>query len=76
MHSCSEVKHFSAFHCLSNSGVNCGTPPALSNAILNYRSTLFESVVTYTCEVGYTAIGINNITCMETGKWSDLTFRC
>ena len=71
------VYRFESNYCTNLiSAVDCGTPPPLSNAILNYQSTLFESVVTYTCEVGYIAIGINNITCMENAKWSYLTVRC
>ena len=35
-----------------------------------FSSTIYNSVVTYTCDVGYTLQGSNSRTCQSNGQWS------
>ncbi|XP_074650374.1 sushi, von Willebrand factor type A, EGF and pentraxin domain-containing protein 1-like [Tubulanus polymorphus] len=50
---------------------DCGAPPTLSNGARSFSSTSPASIASYTCDVGYTLVGMSNaITCSNTGVWS------
>ena len=55
--------------------VDCQTPGDISNAQWNGNTT-YGSIVTYTCDPGYSATGGSNITCMATRNWSDIPPVC
>ena len=56
--------------------VNCGNPGAPSNGQHTGSSTTYNSVVTYTCNTGYTRQGSNRRTCQSNGQWSGSVPRC
>ena len=49
--------------------VGCGDPGTPTNGQRNLSSTTYNSVVTYTCDVGYTLQGSNSRECLYTGQW-------
>ena len=49
--------------------VDCGDPGTPTNGQRSLSSTTYNSVVTYTCDVGYTLQGSNSIKCLYTGQW-------
>ena len=64
------------FHVL-HPAVNCGNPGTPSNGQRTGSSTTYNSVVTYTCNRGYTLIqGSNSRTCQSDGQWSGSLPRC
>ena len=57
--------------------VNCGDPGSPSNGQRTGSSTTYNSVVTYTCNTGYTLTqGSNRRTCQSNGQWSGTAPRC
>ena len=56
--------------------VNCGNPGTPSNGRRTGSSTTYNSVVTYTCNTGYTLQGSNRRTCQSNGQWSGSLPRC
>ena len=56
--------------------VDCGDPGTLTNGQRSLPSTTYNSVVTYTCDVGYTLQGSNSRTCQSDGQWSGSVPRC
>ena len=50
--------------------VNCGSPGTSPNGQRTGSSTTYNSVVTYTCNTGYTWKGSNSRTCQSNGQWS------
>lgn len=50
--------------------VDCGAPPTVTNGTPTFSSTLFESVVTYTCASGFERVGPASASCLSTGAWS------
>ena len=50
--------------------VDCGDPGTPTNGQRTLSSTTYNSVVTYTCDVGYTLQGSNSRTCQSDGQWS------
>ena len=64
------------FHVLSPA-VNCGDPGTPRNGRRTGSSTTYNSVVTYTCNTGYTLTqGSNRRTCQSNGQWSGTAPRC
>ena len=61
---------------LSFPAVDCGDPGNLTNGQRSLSSTTYNSVVTYTCDVGYTLQGSNNKTCQSSGQWSGSVPQC
>ena len=55
---------------------NCGDPGTPSNGQHTLSSTTLNSVVTYTCDVGYTLQGSNRRTCQSNRQWSESLPRC
>ena len=56
--------------------VNCSDPGTPTNGQHNLPNTTYNSVVTYTCDVGYTLQGSNSRTCQSNGKWSGSVPQC
>ena len=61
---------------LLHSAVNCGNPGTPTNGQRSLSSTTYNSVVTYTCDVGYTLQGSNSRTCQSSGQWSGIVPQC
>ena len=60
----------------STPAVDCGDPGTPTNGRRTLFSTTYNSVVTYTCDVGYTLEGSNSITCQSNGQWSGSVPQC
>ena len=60
----------------ANSAINCGDPGTPTNGQRSLSSTTYNSVVTYTCDVGYTLQGSNSRTCQSSGQWSGSVPQC
>ena len=56
--------------------VDCGDPGTPTNGQRSLSSTTYNSVVTYTCDVGYTLQGSNNRACQSSGQWSGNVPQC
>ena len=55
---------------------DCGDPGTPANGQRSLSSTTYNSVVTYTCDVGYTLQGSNSRTCQSNGQWSGSVPQC
>ena len=56
--------------------INCGDPGTPSNGQRSLSNTTYNSVVTYTCDVGHTLQGSNSRTCQSDGQWSGSLPQC
>ena len=56
--------------------IDCGDPGTPTNGQRSLSSTTYNSVVTYTCDVGYTLQGSNSRTCQSDGQWSGSVPQC
>ena len=56
--------------------IDCGDPGTPTNGQRTLSSTTYNSVVTYTCDVGYTLQGSNSRTCQSNGQWSGSIPHC
>ena len=57
--------------------VTCSSDPGTPiNGQYNLSSTTYSSVVTYTCDDGYTLQGSNSRTCLDSGLWSGSVPQC
>ena len=56
--------------------VHCGDPGTPTNGQRSLSSATYNSVVTYTCDVGYTLQGSNSRTCQSDGQWSGSVPQC
>ena len=56
--------------------LGCGDPGSPTNGQRSLSSTTYNSVVTYTCDVGYTLQGSNSRTCQSSGLWSGSVPQC
>ena len=63
--------------------VFCDYPTQILNAIPNVQVNnqskyKIDTEVEYQCDIGYVNVGeqSNKITCLTTGKWSELKFKC
>ena len=56
--------------------VSCGVPGTPTNGQRSLSSTTYNSVVTYTCDVGYTLHGSNSRICQSSGQWSGSVPQC
>ena len=61
---------------LSSPATDCGDPGTPTNSQRSLSSTTYNSVVTYTCDVGYTLQGSNSRTCQSDGQWSESVPQC
>ena len=64
------------FTTLSTAAVGCADPGTPTNGQRTLSSTNYNSVVTYTCDVGYTLQGSNTRTCQSDGQWSGSVPQC
>ena len=60
----------------SSPAVDCGDPGTPTNGQRTLSSTTYSSVVTYTCNVGYTLQGSNSRTCLSNGQWNGSVPQC
>ena len=58
------------------SAIDCGDPGTPTNGQRSLSSTTYNSVVTYTCDVGYTLQGSNSRTCQFNGQWNGSVPQC
>ena len=58
--------------------VDCGSPPSIDNAkfTLLDGDTQYGATVQYNCNIGYTPIGNDNITCQLNGSWTTPLLSC
>lgn len=56
--------------------VDCGVPPSVFKGVPHYSSTVYQSIVNYTCPTGYHTIGKSTITCQSNGEWETVRARC
>ena len=61
---------------VSSAAIDCGDPGTPTNGQRSLSSTTYNSVVTYTCDVGYTLQGSNSRTCQSDGQWSESVPQC
>jgi hypothetical protein len=59
-------------------GIDCGIPPKITNTIVRYNSTEFESMAFYTCADKRFIISgeETTTTCLANGKWSQASPSC
>ena len=62
--------------CPLHTAIDCGDPGTPTNGQRSLSSTTYNSVVTYTCDVGYTLQGSNSRTCQSSGQWSGNVPQC
>ena len=55
---------------------DCDDPGTPTNGQRSLSSTTYNSVVIYTCDVGYTLQGSNRRTCQSNGQWSGSVPQC
>ena len=60
----------------ADSDADCGDPGTPTNGQHTLSSTTHNSVVTYTCDVGYTLQGSDSRTCQSSGQWSGSVPQC
>ena len=67
---------YTHFYSLSDIlAVDCGDPGTLING-RSSPSTTYNSVVIYTCDVGYTLQGLRSRKCLHTGQWKGSVPQC
>ena len=50
---------------------------SITNGVLSYTTgTVYQSVASYACDLGYYAIGNASCTCTSNGTWSDVPPIC
>ena len=62
--------------CCIPPATDCGDPGTPTNGQRSLSSTTYNSVVTYSCDVGYTLQGSNSRTCQSDGQWSGSVPQC
>ena len=60
----------------ASSDIDCGDPGTPTNGERALSNTTYNSVVTYTCDVGYTLQGSDSRTCQSNGQWSGSVPQC
>ncbi|KAH3724488.1 hypothetical protein DPMN_050305 [Dreissena polymorpha] len=55
---------------------DCQNPPVLQNGFHAATTSTYNSTLMYSCDPGYTMLGENSITCLDTGNWSKLLVNC
>lgn len=58
--------------------IRCETPASIVNGILhsNRNSTIFGTVIEYSCNPGYKLIGSKEIKCMSSGQYDNVPPIC
>ncbi|XP_029291893.1 beta-2-glycoprotein 1-like [Cottoperca gobio] len=54
----------------------CPYPDTLSNGELYYEDIVFQSMINYTCDEGYTMTGDSTAVCLADGTWSTRVPQC
>ena len=63
--------------CLLSSAVNCGTLTNPANGRISHTAgTTFGWIATYSCNTGYTRVGVSTRTCQSNAVWSGSTPTC
>ena len=75
-HSAKECPLLCIYSLPAYSAVDCGDPGTPTNGERSLSRTIYNSVVTYTCDVGYTLQGSNSRTCQSDGLWSGSVPQC
>ena len=73
---CQRISFTMYLFCTSFLAVDCGDPGTPTNGQHNLSSMTYNSVVTYTCDVGYTLQGSNSRTCQLSGQWNGSVPQC
>ncbi|KAL4236644.1 hypothetical protein ACF0H5_005029 [Mactra antiquata] len=56
---------------------DCGHPLTIPNGdIINVTSTLYQSSIIYTCDVGFTMLGLSTRYCANDGNWTSIPPNC
>ena len=50
--------------------VDCGDPGTPSNGAKAGTSFTYNSIITYSCNVGYNVMGADSLTCLSSGSWN------
>ncbi|XP_060582386.1 sushi, von Willebrand factor type A, EGF and pentraxin domain-containing protein 1-like [Ruditapes philippinarum] len=59
--------------------ISCGTPLDVANAQKVFSSSTVGSIVTYTCDSGFTVSPVSSplsFVCLNTGQWETIAFTC
>jgi hypothetical protein len=56
--------------------VDCGSLSPPDDGSVQLNGTVFGSQVMYSCDVGYSLIGVNTRTCLASQDWSDTVPVC
>ena len=56
--------------------IDCGDPGTPRNGEIDLSSTMFRSVVQYSCKSGYNLAGDKVRFCLASGKWSGFLPTC
>lgn len=56
--------------------IDCGKPPAILNGNVSFTTTIFSSIATYTCGLGYRLNGSDKSFCTDKGTWTRPTPTC
>ena len=63
--------------CFISTVLDCGILPNLTNGFVSYNpDTTFQSVASYTCEVGFSLSVLSERVCNEIGQWSGAEPEC
>ncbi|XP_067657730.1 sushi, von Willebrand factor type A, EGF and pentraxin domain-containing protein 1-like [Haliotis asinina] len=75
---CATVRPPSGYRCLGIvPEAECPTPDPIQNGNFTYTDTKFNSVLIYSCDVGYNFSGNNNIAvCGAHGQWRGFSGKC
>ena len=57
-------------------GIECPDIVAPQNGERFYTSRVVGSDASFTCNEGYTLLGVRSVTCLETGQWSEVPPIC
>ena len=66
---CMTERYTLNFICLP--AVDCGSLLPPKNGVVAMHTTVFNSTVTYSCNIGYELDGNQSRTCLASGNWSD-----
>ncbi|XP_064199793.1 sushi, von Willebrand factor type A, EGF and pentraxin domain-containing protein 1 isoform X1 [Anguilla rostrata] len=72
---CQGDKTWSGSHPVCNA-VSCGPPPAVENAVAMATGETYQSNVSYLCNSGQQLVGLQNLTCLADGTWSQPAPKC
>lgn len=56
--------------------LDCGVPSSPANGSVIYITTIYGSVITYACDIGFNLHGDHSAICEKTGQWSNRPPTC